>query len=204
MRRRTLLVALAGLAVVVAAGAIVLLRRDRVTRQNFDRITVGMSRTEVESILGPPGDSTSGPVRYDPTGLGEVIFQIDSPAHDRWMGDHGSIDIWFPEYESYSGARHMTFDNVERIAQSPLDNLLWRVKRRWPRWFPDKPPPPPPFAPKSTQLPSPDVLGDSAKPSPTEETRPVAPLVPGVGHAEANAVTIRRPITPGEPWRPAG
>jgi hypothetical protein len=136
MRRRTLLVALAGLAVVVAAGVVVLRpRQDRVTRANYDRIQIGMSRADVETILGPPGDYRSGAVKWKASSI-EVVFQIDSPAHDRWMGDHGSIDIWFPEYEGYSGARHMTFDDVEPIAQTPLDNLLWRLKRQWHRWFP--------------------------------------------------------------------
>jgi hypothetical protein len=48
MRRRTLLVALAGLAVVVAVGAIVLWPRQslRITCENCDRIREGMSRAE--------------------------------------------------------------------------------------------------------------------------------------------------------------
>jgi hypothetical protein len=63
MRRRKLLVALAGLAVVGAAGAVVLWRRSaHVTRASCDRIRVGMSRAEVEAILGgPPGDYRAGP-----------------------------------------------------------------------------------------------------------------------------------------------
>ena len=62
MRRRKL-IALAGLAVLVAAGAFVLWPRpDRITRANYDRIRMGMSRAEVEAILGPPGDYTTGPV----------------------------------------------------------------------------------------------------------------------------------------------
>jgi hypothetical protein len=48
VRRRTLLVVLAGLAVVVAAGVVVLWpRADRVTRENFRRIETGMSRADV-------------------------------------------------------------------------------------------------------------------------------------------------------------
>jgi hypothetical protein len=49
-----------GLAVVVAAGVVVLWPQpqpsSRVTRENFDRIHDGMSRAEVEAILGPRGD----------------------------------------------------------------------------------------------------------------------------------------------------
>jgi hypothetical protein len=55
MRRRKLLAALAGLAVVVAVGAVGLWpQSDRVTREIFDRLRVGMPRAEVEAILGPP------------------------------------------------------------------------------------------------------------------------------------------------------
>ena len=48
MRRRKPLVVVAGLAVVVAAGVVVLWpRADRVTRENFRRIETGMSRADV-------------------------------------------------------------------------------------------------------------------------------------------------------------
>jgi hypothetical protein len=58
MRRRKLLVALAGLAVVVAAGAVVLLRSrpNRITRENCDRTKEGMSRA-VLAGLGPDASS---------------------------------------------------------------------------------------------------------------------------------------------------
>jgi hypothetical protein len=50
-------VALVGLAVVVAAGAVVLWPRpERIAWERFDRIHYGMTRAEVESVLGPAGD----------------------------------------------------------------------------------------------------------------------------------------------------
>jgi hypothetical protein len=62
MRKRKLLVVLAGLAVVVAVGVVVLcLQPSRITRDNFDCIHHGMTRAEVEVIPGPPGDYTTGP-----------------------------------------------------------------------------------------------------------------------------------------------
>jgi hypothetical protein len=39
-------------------------RPGRITRENYDRISAGMSRAEVEVILGPPGDHTTGPNVY--------------------------------------------------------------------------------------------------------------------------------------------
>ena len=59
MRRRKLIAAVG----LVAVGAFVMWpRMDRITRENFDRISKGMSRAEVEAILGPPGDYSGGPV----------------------------------------------------------------------------------------------------------------------------------------------
>jgi hypothetical protein len=67
LRRRQLLVALAVLAVLVAVGLFVLWPRlDRITDENFNRIQEGMSRAEVEAILGPPGDCRAAPTTYDP------------------------------------------------------------------------------------------------------------------------------------------
>jgi hypothetical protein len=65
MRRRTLLVALAGLAVVVAAGAVVLWPGpDRITLENLHEIRMGLSLAEVEAILGPAGDYCTAPARF--------------------------------------------------------------------------------------------------------------------------------------------
>jgi hypothetical protein len=87
MRRRTLLVALAGLAVVGAVGAVVLwLPEDRITESNVDRVRRGMSQAEVKVILGPPGDYTSGPVSpldgATPIGFSEAA---DPSVGRRWV-----------------------------------------------------------------------------------------------------------------------
>jgi outer membrane protein assembly factor BamE (lipoprotein component of BamABCDE complex) len=61
VQRRKLLLALAGLALVVAGTFVLWPRANRITRENFDHIEKGMSRAQVESILGPPGDYRTGP-----------------------------------------------------------------------------------------------------------------------------------------------
>jgi hypothetical protein len=62
MGRWKLLVVLAGVGVVLAAGTVVFWpRADRVTRANYDRIQIGMSWADVERILGLPGDYTTAP-----------------------------------------------------------------------------------------------------------------------------------------------
>jgi hypothetical protein len=158
MRRRKLLVVLAGLAV-VAAGVVVLWPRpDRITRENCDRIRPGMTRAEVEAILGPPDDYR--------TGLGESDFGDDSAS--RWVGDPPGFPLswrlgWFayPNFQPVEGvpttgmqanwfgdscricvvvddAGQVRDSRVynRRLTQSPLDSLLWRLKRQWHRWFP--------------------------------------------------------------------
>jgi len=66
MRRRKLLVALAGLAVVVAAGVLVQwpAPTSRLTLENLGHLREGMTRAEVEAILGAPGDYSTGQLEF--------------------------------------------------------------------------------------------------------------------------------------------
>ena len=106
MRRRTLLVVLAGLTVVVAAGAVVLWPRtpSRITLENCNRIREGMSRAEVEAILGPPGDYRTGP--------GET--------------GHGSTEnmFWTPD-RSLDVARGMDWSNFSQSPDAPGLCAIW-------------------------------------------------------------------------------
>jgi hypothetical protein len=149
MRRRTLFVALAGLAVVVAAGVVVLWPQpsSRITRENFERIKEGMSREEVEAILGPPCDFSTGPLvrvranrppnpfsveNFDPItviGSGDnreelLVWKIDRQLISINFGPSGRVeDLWMHD--------------VARVNQTAFENLLWRLKRQWRRWFPE-------------------------------------------------------------------
>jgi hypothetical protein len=151
MRRRKLLVALVGLAVVATAGVVVLWPRpERVTKENYDRMHVGMTRTEVEAILGPPGDYRSG---LGETGYGstENMVWTPDPATElvrtlpnwsripddqrlwaSWLGDSFGIGIAVDE----SGSVADKVGCPRRTTRGLLDNLLWRLKRQWHRWFP--------------------------------------------------------------------
>lgn len=79
MRKRRLL-AVAGVLSVVAWLALLVLALKPadpgVTKANFDRIKVGMSRAEVEEIFGRPADATH--LRFIPTLLLRQVFQCDS------------------------------------------------------------------------------------------------------------------------------
>jgi hypothetical protein len=128
MRRRTLLVALAGLAVVGAAGVVVLWPRpsSRITRENYERIRAGMSRAEIESILGPPGDYSGVHVAY-------TLHWRGDRMPDEWVGDDGVIAVCY----SQSVACDVQFVPVEKVDFGLLGNYFWRAKRQWRRWFPE-------------------------------------------------------------------
>jgi hypothetical protein len=118
MRRRTLLVVLSGLAAVVAAGVVVLWPRppSRVTQENFGRIREGMSRAEVEAILGPAGDYRTGPSTYHPD-----LLPFWDYKSVKWEGNAGAISVGFDE----SGrTRQIQLVHSSPIEQGPIENLL--------------------------------------------------------------------------------
>src|ERR1700722_7606055 len=99
MRRRKVLVTLVGLAV-VAVGAFVLWpRKHRITRENYERIREGMSRAELEAILGPSGDYTTGPVLLNAGTRSVIDIGDDGNPHDfpatEWRGDTASVWVAF-------------------------------------------------------------------------------------------------------------
>jgi hypothetical protein len=146
MTNRTSVALLAGAAVLALGAALVALLPDptsRITPKNYQRIQEGMGLADVESILGPPGDYTTGPTYPNyppPTRLGhKYLF---------WEKDEGTIRL---EFESTMpsrgiGPRDVVVEKVfapdimpeSMRAISPFDKLLWRGKRTWHRWFPDR------------------------------------------------------------------
>jgi hypothetical protein len=149
VRRRKLLVVLAGLAVVICAAVVLALRPqpDRVTRENFDRITECLNRAEVEAILGPPGDYRTVPT--DPDRLNpNVVIVSKFPWSEKdwacWQGDAGEGWVFFGKETGTVRVGVFSQSSWEdkdvlivKVKQGPLDNLLWRAKRQWRRWFPE-------------------------------------------------------------------
>jgi hypothetical protein len=105
-------------------GALFLLfpRSSRVTKAAFDQIEVGMSRPEVEAILGgPPGDYTTMPVQPDlrsPGGLVECLY---------WEGDEGTIEVTVDA----DGAISWKGFCEARPEKVGLFGLLWWRFQRW-------------------------------------------------------------------------
>jgi hypothetical protein len=108
----------------VLAGALVLLRPPGpcpVTRGAYERIEPGMSRTEVEEILGgPPGDYRTRPTRVE-EGPGSGF------TWEGWWGDEGMVEVCF------RGDSVLVTRFQETLPPGPglLETLRWRLKRRW-------------------------------------------------------------------------
>jgi hypothetical protein len=153
MRRRKLVLGLAtGVVAAFALGAFVLWSRaSRLTEEKVRSIRFGMSRSVVEAILGPPGDYTTGPVRYTyPNAFTSqsTVEVLESPeerfksplagvlgrSEACWCSDAIVLVV---QFDGDSNVCLTTLRRTSRVEQGPLDNLIWRAKRLWHRWFPE-------------------------------------------------------------------
>jgi hypothetical protein len=138
MRRRKLLVVLAGLAVLAVGAFLLWPRPDRITRDYFQRIRIGMGRAEVEAILGgPPGDYTT--LNVSPHIGMRIVVDMDDDGTIRnyppeeWTGNTMSIWVSFgPSGKVIS----TSYEDSESVKEWPWDNLRWRFWRQWRKWFP--------------------------------------------------------------------
>jgi hypothetical protein len=137
MRRQKLLVALAGLAVVVAVGAIVLWPRPGVTRRNYNRIMDGMSRAEVEDILGDP----SGASYTRPVSTGNGRKEVPWPETVTWRSDSETegIQSWASDVAlvrvHFDASGRATGKDFGRPYPYKFSFLDWAWDQ-WHRWFP--------------------------------------------------------------------
>jgi hypothetical protein len=133
MRRRKLLVALAGLAVVIVALAVVLWPLPqpavRVTPEKYDRIAKGEVTTvaEIETLRGgPPGDYTTGPSDESSVSLGSGARTV------AWYTDDGHIIVQAGADGRVDGVGFMP----PKKASDVVNTLRWRAKRLWRLLFP--------------------------------------------------------------------
>jgi hypothetical protein len=104
-------------------------RASRVTRANYERIEEGMSRAEVEEILGgPPGDYRTRPTRRRPVSLKQISLLAEEPVEYRqWEGGEGIVEVGFDPTDA-ACSKWFTPTEVEG---GLLDLLRWRLSRRW-------------------------------------------------------------------------
>jgi hypothetical protein len=136
----------AGVVALVAVGTFGLWPRpDRVTRENFGRLKPRMIQSEVYAIFGPPGDYTTGPIveggiteRTTDDTCTLVVWPIPHfplPICEVWETDGAQMEVM------YSASGELMFSywiSQDKTSQSPLEDLLWRTKRQWRKWFPKK------------------------------------------------------------------
>jgi hypothetical protein len=93
-----------------------------------------MSRAEV-ALLGPPGDYTTGPM-YVPN-AGFVVSpehpELRDPSRAVWATDSA---LFVADFDRADRIEAAVFNRAERVPQGAAQNLLWRAKRQWHRWFP--------------------------------------------------------------------
>ena len=117
---------------------------DGITRENFRRIQLGMSQAKVEAILGPPGEYRSGPVKYElltPVKGNEdqLSTSFEGQGQSIWMSDQALVGMEFERTGRVIGGPSLVRLAGKKEPQGQSDNLLWRAKRQWHRWFPEKP-----------------------------------------------------------------
>jgi hypothetical protein len=67
-----------------------------IDQAHFRRIELGMSRAEVEAVLGgPPGDFTTKPVEYSNRPAPPYDFKCDHGRWEFWAGDDAQIEVLF-------------------------------------------------------------------------------------------------------------
>jgi hypothetical protein len=93
-----------------------------------------MTLAEVEAILGPSGDYRTGPSadwRPDYNPITGKAVRTGLPV---W---HTDTDIIFASFDR-SGLVEQTYHEAcAKLPQTPTENLFWRARRLWRRWFPN-------------------------------------------------------------------
>jgi hypothetical protein len=133
MTRRRVLCGLLLASAVLAVLYLCLLTRASagINKRGFDRIGVGMARTEVEAILGgPPSDYGPGNVIFVPMNKPYESLVGDEPIQERWFADDVAIIVTFNEQEQVLG-KEMSHE-VIRLQRTP-PTLTERI-RSWLGW----------------------------------------------------------------------
>jgi hypothetical protein len=123
-----LVVAVVSVAVLLAVGAWQVFlspTNPRITLADFQRIKPGMTRKEVEGILGRQGDYRTGPTHRCSAESHFFLGEVDEP---QWRADGAEIQIWWgPPDEVVTGSNFTTAQPL------PVGMLGW-LKWRWERW----------------------------------------------------------------------
>ena len=125
-RRLLTLMTIGVLALLACAALLFLLPKPiDVTEASCGRIQPGMTRTEVEAILGgPPGDYETGKrgIVLDRYGNGVLM---EEGRMEEWGGDEGFLQIGFDENDSVLWTRFVSAGRRRTFIERWLRRSLW-------------------------------------------------------------------------------
>jgi len=121
LKRLAIVVGIALFALLFVTGLRIWYYGHGISEENFRRITVGMSITEVEKILGgPEGDYTLGRSAFRPVKSGRWSPWSRTETH-RWFGTNATI--------------YVDFDGQGRV----IDTAIYSVQLKpWSTWMREK------------------------------------------------------------------
>jgi outer membrane protein assembly factor BamE (lipoprotein component of BamABCDE complex) len=132
LRRRVTVAIVAAMGLVAAVVGFWPVRPPFLTPERCSQVRFGMTRGEVESVLGPPGDYTGGPTQADRGGgLGTGRRRYGSRVV--WATDEKVLAVGF---DADGRVCETMWQKSVPTDRDPLSCILWRLKRRWRRWFP--------------------------------------------------------------------
>ena len=108
-----------------AAVQLVLPKPPRISQASCDRIQPGMTRAEVEALLGaPPGDYETGRrgIVLDLYGSGVLMRE---GRREEWGGDEGFIQVGFDEDERVLWKRFVPTGRRWNVIERWLGRSLW-------------------------------------------------------------------------------
>jgi hypothetical protein len=130
--RRKLLLVLVGLALVLEAWYLAVRPPlYLVGHSDYDKIQAGMNRQQVEDILGPAGDYRTGATLLDM----HVTYELQPGLTGAgWISDHW---VWIIGFDADGRVRQKRLWDNPSVPQGRVENLIWRTKRLFRRWFPE-------------------------------------------------------------------
>jgi hypothetical protein len=108
-------------------------RPNRFTPENYDRIHKGMTQSEVEALLGPPGDYTTMDTDLGGTATMDVDHSGGQYRPVVWRSERANVFVHLNPRGEVVGKGYFP---VQAVDHGPLGNVLWRAKRQWQKWFP--------------------------------------------------------------------
>jgi hypothetical protein len=115
----------------VLAGILVSLAMPRhcpVNPAAYERIEKGMTKAEVEAILGgPPGDYRTRPGRETYLPLPILSPEEEVWPVERWQGDEGAVHIYFDSYGVR--VREKEFEEAQATDTGLVELIRWRLER---------------------------------------------------------------------------